>query len=1095
MKNKTMTAARQMRLMMKWTGLAMFGLVISFFIFSQSARMQTLEAFQPDDAKQQAEQLAPQTGNRPDILWMRGGHRAEVSRTIYSPNGQYIATSPPDTYEYEVKVTRVSDGVLLLSVPGLPYGGFVNPRLPTFAFSPDSQTLAVVVQPSGTSAKEIQFLQISDGSLIRSIPVNDATNLAYSPDGTKLVAGKDIYNVANGTVFYTFPQLPTGEFQFASFYSPNGQYLYGYKQDSNGGLRILQWTSSNLSTAVMLGPNVHGSPDAISPNGQYVINGANGAGGSIIRATDGVVVTSVGQGVYSFSPNGIYLAVGREAFRYLGDLPTFKLFRTSDWGLVRTYTQDEFPNSVGGRSYIGLSFSPDSQNIAASFWDTRIWSVADGSLIRNLSTIFSYYSGVTSLAFTPDGQTLITASPHFDTKNLMRSNINFWNVADGSRRDIIFPQSIGLSINQLFVTPDGQKIITADNSNQSFPAIKIWDAINGTLLRSSNASQNALAVSPDGQSYAINVGEQIKIERVSDGSQIIRIGGINNGMDVPLVYSPNGQIIAAGRTSFGTFGGVKFWRVSDGVDLGTLSNSTGSISRSTVSSAFSPDGQIFAVGYELNTNPRGGEIKLWRVSDGAFLRTVITGFNNWIGSIAFSPNGQNIIATGLDATVRIYRVSDGALLQTYTNETSSPLVTPLYQVAFSPDGSRFAYGRVDATVVMARNPYSTTTTNYTISGNITRGGSALSGVAVAVSGSSASTATTDGSGNYSFTVAEGGSYTVTPSLAYNTFAPTSQSFNFIAANQTANFTATAITYTISGNLQADGANLQGATVSLTGSQSQTSTTDAAGNYSFTANAGGNYTVTVSKNGFTFNPANQTFNNLQANQTADFQNGVPLCTPPPNGLAAWYKAENDGNDSSGNGNNGNTSVTGFGQGFNGLALYQAGAQYMTVPDITSLSPSNITVDGWFRMTQIPASGNFYTLASKYGGDFRGWILRYRSDQTASFEVYRPSTGGAASSVTIPLNTWTHITGSYDGSTVKVYINGVLSGSGTFAGGYTPSTIPMQLGKASWTNGEYSYAHTDEFQIYNRTLSASEIGAIYNAGSAGVCQGATTIGQTH
>ena len=80
------------------------------------------------------------------------------------------------------------------------------------------------------------------------------------------------------------------------------------------------------------------------------------------------------------------------------------------------------------------------------------------------------------------------------------------------------------------------------------------------------------------------------------------------------------------------------------------------------------------------------------------------------------------------------------------------------------------------------------------------------------------------------------------------------------------------TFAISGNVKADAVNLAGATVALSGSQSALTTTDASGNYSITANSGGNYSVSVYKNGSSFNPASQAFNNLQANQTANFQNG-------------------------------------------------------------------------------------------------------------------------------------------------------------------------------------------------------------------------------
>ena len=64
-------------------------------------------------------------------------------------------------------------------------------------------------------------------------------------------------------------------------------------------------------------------------------------------------------------------------------------------------------------------------------------------------------------------------------------------------------------------------------------------------------------------------------------------------------------------------------------------------------------------------------------------------------------------------------------------------------------------------------------------------------------------------------------------------------------------------------------------MTLSGSASASTATDASGNYSFSGlTAGGNDTVTPSKSGYSFSPTSQVFNNLSANQTQNFAASVP-----------------------------------------------------------------------------------------------------------------------------------------------------------------------------------------------------------------------------
>jgi uncharacterized repeat protein (TIGR01451 family) len=90
---------------------------------------------------------------------------------------------------------------------------------------------------------------------------------------------------------------------------------------------------------------------------------------------------------------------------------------------------------------------------------------------------------------------------------------------------------------------------------------------------------------------------------------------------------------------------------------------------------------------------------------------------------------------------------------------------------------------------------------------------------------------------------------------------------------------------------------------------------------------------------------------------------------------------------------------------------------------------------------------------------------------------------ATGIDLPLNTWTHLAGAFDGSAFRFYINGQLVAT-SGAGMLGPTTAdPLLIGGAG-TCARFA-GLIDEVEIYNRALSSSEIQAIYNSGSAGKC----------
>ena len=91
--------------------------------------------------------------------------------------------------------------------------------------------------------------------------------------------------------------------------------------------------------------------------------------------------------------------------------------------------------------------------------------------------------------------------------------------------------------------------------------------------------------------------------------------------------------------------------------------------------------------------------------------------------------------------------------------------------------------------------------------------------------------------------------------------------------------------------------------------------------------------------------------------------------------------------------------------------------------------------------------------------------------------KPATGGTFgaplfATAAPALNAWTHLAGTYDGVTLRFYVNGVQVSSRAQTGAIATSTNPLQIGGDS-IFGQYFFGKIDEVRVYNRALSATEI----------------------
>jgi uncharacterized protein (DUF2141 family) len=250
--------------------------------------------------------------------------------------------------------------------------------------------------------------------------------------------------------------------------------------------------------------------------------------------------------------------------------------------------------------------------------------------------------------------------------------------------------------------------------------------------------------------------------------------------------------------------------------------------------------------------------------------------------------GNSFVATAVTGTTWSIGVQlSGAVLQGVTL-TLTQGVTTLGTAASDASGSHIFSGLANGTYVVtptlagysfspasrtvvvsgadpASQAFVATAIAYTVSGHV----SGASGVTVTVTAAAAPPpATTDGSGNYSFSLPNG-SYTITPSKTGYAFTPASRVVTVAGANATVPDFAAAVssTFTLSGTVT--GPWVRGVTIALSGASTATTTTDANGAYLISGLPNDTVTVRASLDGYTFSPATPSVTMAGANQVQNF----------------------------------------------------------------------------------------------------------------------------------------------------------------------------------------------------------------------------------
>ncbi len=169
-----------------------------------------------------------------------------------------------------------------------------------------------------------------------------------------------------------------------------------------------------------------------------------------------------------------------------------------------------------------------------------------------------------------------------------------------------------------------------------------------------------------------------------------------------------------------------------------------------------------------------------------------------------------------------------------------------------------------------------------------------------------------------------------------------------------------------------------------------------------------------------------------------------------------------------------TVTPYATGGGG-SLSLDGSSYARASDRPSLNlgQAPFTIEAWIK--HDGQSDDNAIIISKRDGNLIDYELALDgSGEETALKFYIFSTSySAVSSHGIPFGEWTHILGMYDGTTMSVYINGVLSGMRSMTGDSRINDGQLVIGANSTGSSQFFSGQIDEIRIWERTFTQSDI----------------------
>ena len=226
-----------------------------------------------------------------------------------------------------------------------------------------------------------------------------------------------------------------------------------------------------------------------------------------------------------------------------------------------------------------------------------------------------------------------------------------------------------------------------------------------------------------------------------------------------------------------------------------------------------------------------------------------------------------------------------------------------------------------------------------------------------------------------------------------------------------------------------------------------------------------------------------FDGFSAATTGATSVTIMNCVTAPPGLVAWYLGDGNAQDVVG-GNNGTLEGgAGYANGQYALAFSFDGTGNVVIPNAPALSfspNSPMSAEVWaYRNT---SGGTMHMVGKRVSCGSMNYQLAFNEGSGEGLVFGNGIGDEVATGVHLPIGSWHHLVGTFDGATYRFYLDGQLIGSTAGSLG-SPNSQPLLIGDSGDCAGFQGLLQN--VRIYSVALTAQQVQYNYSVGSSGLC----------